>query len=224
MHPSCKDDPMRLVLMGGLSGAPMLTTDPGKDMQLAIQCLEAHTKRASDIRYDLATALGRPIKETEKEDKEHLRILGEYGFGFERLVDADANGRSPGFIDETGEIVKKMQEYRKAYQDYLARLKEGPAIDVTLKIKGETETTETNPVTAEVIIQNEKKQTIPLPAGTTIEWYRYDLATVKDIKVGDGNKYTHDAKEQGTFTYTAKLSRTINNKKQNWQKHIGMFQ
>ncbi|MGB5029780.1 MAG: carboxypeptidase regulatory-like domain-containing protein [Chitinophagaceae bacterium] len=208
-----QEDPMRLVLMGGLSGAPMLTTDPGKDLQLAIQCFEAHTKRASDIRYDLATALGRPIKETEKEDKEHLRILGEYGFGFERLVDADANGRSPRFIDETGEIVKKMQEYRKAYQDYLARLKEGPAIDVTLKVEGETETTETNPVTADVIILNEKQQTIPLPAGTTIEWYRYDLATVKDIKVGDGNKYTHDAKEQGTFTYTAKLSRTINNKK-----------
>ncbi|MBK8055869.1 MAG: hypothetical protein IPK35_22015 [Saprospiraceae bacterium] len=206
-------DPMRQLLMGGLYGAPMLTTDPGKDMQVAIQCFEAHKKRASDIRYDLATALGRSIKESEKEDKEHLRILGEYGFGIERLTDADNEGRSPLFKDDDGLIDQRSGELSRNYREYLEKIKQGPAINVTLKVNGETETTETNPVTAEVIILNEKQQTIPLPPGTTIEWYRYDLATVKDIKVGDGNKYTHDAKEQGTYTYTAKLSRTINNKK-----------
>ncbi|MBI5373631.1 MAG: carboxypeptidase regulatory-like domain-containing protein [Sphingobacteriales bacterium] len=207
-----QSDPMRLLLLGGLSGAPMLTTDPEQDLRIAIQCLEAHTKRASDIRYDLASALGRPIKENEKEDKEHLRILGQYGFGFERLVDADPGGRSPLFTDEAGTIVKKMAELRKAYQDYLAALKEGPAIYVTLSVKGETETTETNPVTAAVTVLNEKQQPVPLPAGSKLEWYRYDLATLKDIRVGEGNSYTHDAKEQGQFTYTAKLTRTANNK------------
>ncbi|MGB3008316.1 MAG: carboxypeptidase-like regulatory domain-containing protein [Chitinophagaceae bacterium] len=80
-------EPMRLLLMGGLSGAPMLTTNTENDFQIAIQCQEAHTNRAATIRMNLANALGRPIKENDKEDKEHLRILGEYGFGFEHLVD-----------------------------------------------------------------------------------------------------------------------------------------
>lgn len=68
-------DPFRLVLMGGRSGAPMLITDPDADMQIAIKCLDAHTKRAGDIRIDLATALGCPINDHDKTDKEHLRIL-----------------------------------------------------------------------------------------------------------------------------------------------------
>ena len=223
-----QDDPMRLLLMGGLSGSPMLTTDAGKDLQIAIQCLEAHTKRASDIRYDLATALGRPIKETEKEDKEHLRILGEYGFGFERLVDADASGRSPLFKDEDGEIVKRMQVYRKAYKDYLDALKNSPGINVTLQIKGEKETTETVPVAMEVTILNEQKKPVATPQGTTLQWYLLEQSTAKYIKVGEGNTFTHDAKQQGSFSYLIKLIKTVEGKtvdiaKADWWVNVKRF-
>ena len=207
-----QQDPMRLVLIGGLSGAPMLTTDPVRDMQMAIKSIEAHTKRATDIRMDLANALGRPINEKDPTDIEHLKVLGQLGFGFERLVDANPEGRSPYFKDEAGVIVKKMQEITKQYREYLEKIKQGPPIKVTLKVNGENETSETVPVTAEVTILNEQNKPVIIPAGTTLEWYLFDENTRKDIKITDGNKFTHNADKQGSFSYSIKLIKKVNDK------------
>ncbi len=205
-----QSDPMRLLLMGGLSGAPLLTTDPDADMQIAIKCLEAHSKRANDIRMDLANALGRPIKENDKEDKEHLRILGEYGFGFERLVDADPGGRSPLFKDEKGIIVKKMQEYGKAYRDYLESLKEGPALTLKLKLTAEKKTMETVPITAEVAVTDEKGKPATLPPGVTIEWYKVDGG--KEVKVAEGTTLTENAEKTGYVSYIIHLTKKVKDK------------
>lgn len=206
-----QEDPMRLVILGGLRGAPMLTTDPEKDLQRTIQCIEAHAKRASEIRYDLAAALSRPIKDTEKEDKEHLRILGEYGFGFERLVDAGPGGRSPLFPDEANEINTRMKTLRQAYQDYLARLREGPALTLRIQVNGEQTTTETEPVSAEAELRNEQEKPVPIPADCKIEWFLYDKSSSKEAKVAEGKTVTHDAKTQGDFVYIVRLFRNRNN-------------
>ncbi len=203
-------DPFRLVLMGGRSGAPMLTTDPDGDMQTAIKCLDAHTKRAGDIRMDLANALGRPINENDKTDKEHLRILGEYGLGFEHLVDADVNGRSPLFKDETGAVVKKMQEYSKAYRDYLDKIKTGPALTLKLQLKAEQKTMETVPVTGEVTITDEKGKAVTVPAGITIEWYKSEGNL--DTKISEGKSLTDNAEKKGYVTYKIVLVQKANGK------------
>ena len=203
-----QEAPFRLVLMGAKSGSPMLVTDPDKDLQNAIQCLEAHTKRAADIRIDLATALGRPIHENN--DKEHLRILGEYGLGFEHLVDADANGRSPLFKDESGAVVKKMQEYGKAYRDYLDKLKQSPALSLKLQLKGETKTMETVPLTGEVTVTDEKGKVITIPAGVSIEWHR--VAEGKTGKVAEGKTLTEPADKKGNVTYMIVLIQKTSDK------------
>lgn len=192
-----QEAPFRLILMGARSGAPMLTSDPEKDLQLAIQCFEAHTKRAADIRMDLATALGRPIQ--EKTDEEHLRILGEFGLGFEHLVDADANGRSPLYKDETGAVVKKMQEYGKAYRDYLDKLKQIPAIKLRLQLQAETKTMETVPITGVVVVTDESGKQATLPAGVSIEWHK--AAEGKTEKVAEGKSLTENADKKGNVSY-----------------------
>ncbi|HOZ68172.1 MAG TPA: carboxypeptidase-like regulatory domain-containing protein [Chitinophagaceae bacterium] len=203
-------EPFRLVLMGGRSGAPMLTTDPEADMQTAIKCLDAHTKRANDIRIDLASALGRPINENDKTDKEHLRILGEYGLGFEHLVDADANGRSPLFKDESGAVVKKMQEYSKAYRDYLDKIKTGPTLVYKLQLKAEQNTMETVPVTGVVTITDEKGKTVTPPPGITIEWYKSEGN--QENKVAEGKSLTDKAEKKGYVTYKIVLVQKTNGK------------
>jgi tetratricopeptide (TPR) repeat protein len=154
--------------------------------------------------------LGRPYD--EKTDKDHLRILSQYGFEFEHLVDANPDGRSPGFVDKAGTIVKAMTERTRLYKAYLEKIKEGPPINVSIKIEGENETTETNPVTLKVTLLNEKKQVVPLPAGTSIEWNLFDQSSRKDVKLKEGPEFTHDAAKQGSFSYTIKLIKKANNK------------
>lgn len=126
-------------------------------------------------------------------------------------MDADANGRSPLFKDESGAVVKKMQEYGKAYRDYLdKKTQAGPVLVLKLQLKAEQKTMETVPVTGEVTITDEKGKAVTPPAGITIEWYKSEGN--QENKVSEGKSLTDNAEKKGYVTYKIVLVQKINGK------------
>lgn len=109
--------PMKVLLLGGKSGAPALSGDPAKDVELAENTLAAHRGRAESIRADLSTALDRPLDPAK--DKDHLKALGQIGLEWEHLLDDCAGRAAPNC--EAG-VRAALQQRVKLYKDYLARL------------------------------------------------------------------------------------------------------
>ena len=125
--------PMKLLLMGGRSGAPALTGDPAADVELAEKTLSAHQAAADAIRADLAAALGRGVDDAR--DKDHLKALGQLGLEREHLLD-DCGGRAAPNC-EAG-VRTALQDRVRRYKDYLAKL--GAGIQpIQLEIAGPAE-------------------------------------------------------------------------------------
>ena len=125
--------PMKVLLIGGKSGAPALTGDPAKDVELAENTLAAHRARAESMRADLTTALDRAV-DAEK-DKDHLKALGQIGLEWEHLLDDCAGRAAPNC--EAG-VRTALQQRVKLYKDYLAKLAAGNQA-LTLEITGPAE-------------------------------------------------------------------------------------
>ena len=114
---AAQSKPMKLLLLGGKSGAPALTGDPAQDLELAEGALTAHRARAENLRADLATALDRPLDPAK--DKDHLKALGQIGLEWEHLLDDCAGRAAPNC--EAG-VRTALQQRVKLYKDYLAKL------------------------------------------------------------------------------------------------------
>lgn len=125
--------PMKVLLMGGKSGAPTLSGDPDKDVELAEATLAAHQARAEGIRADLAGALGRALDAAQ--DKAHLKALGQIGLEWEHLLDDCAGRAAPNC--EAG-VRAALQDRVNRYKDYLAKLAAGNQA-MTLEITGPSE-------------------------------------------------------------------------------------
>jgi hypothetical protein len=125
--------PMKVLLLGGKSGAPVLSGDPAKDVELAENTLAAHRARAQAIRADLTTALDRAV-DAEK-DKDYLKALGQIGLEWEHLLDDCAGRAAPNC--EAG-VRTALQQRVKLYKDYLAKLAAGNQA-MTLEITGPAE-------------------------------------------------------------------------------------
>lgn len=72
------------------------------------------------------------------------------------------------------------------------------------------------------------KKPVATPQGTTLQWYLLEQSTAKYIKVGEGNTFTHDAKQQGSFSYLIKLIKTVEGKtvdiaKADWWVNVKRF-
>lgn len=114
---AAQSKPMKVLLMGGKSGAPALTGDPAKDVELAENTLAAHRARAESLRADLASALDRPLDPAR--DRDHLKALGQIGLEWEHLLDDCAGRAAPNC--EAG-VRAALQQRVKLYKDYLAKL------------------------------------------------------------------------------------------------------
>jgi hypothetical protein len=125
--------PMKVLLIGGKSGAPALSGDPAKDVELAENTLAAHRGRAESMRADLTTALDRAV-DADK-DKDHLKALGQIGLEWEHLLDDCAGRAAPNC--EAG-VRTALQQRVKLYKDYLAKLAAGNQA-MTLEITGPAE-------------------------------------------------------------------------------------
>ncbi|TXT20228.1 MAG: Dipeptide transport system permease protein DppC, partial [bacterium] len=125
--------PMKILLIGGKSGAPVLTGDPAKDAELAENTLAAHSSRSESMRADLTSALGRAV-DADK-DKEHLKVLGQIGLEWEHLLD-DCAGRAAPNCEEG--VRTALQQRVKLYKEYLAKLAAGNQA-LALEIIGPTE-------------------------------------------------------------------------------------
>ena len=73
-YPAAQSAPMKILLLGGRSGAPRLSGVPEADLALAEQTLASHRQRGDKIRGDLESALGRPLDDGR--DRGHLSALG----------------------------------------------------------------------------------------------------------------------------------------------------
>lgn len=109
--------PMKVLLLGGKIGAPALSGDPDKDVELAEKTLAAHRVRAENLRADLATALGRALDPVG--DKDHLKTLGQIGLEWEHLLDDCADRAAPNC---EASVRSALQQRVKLYKDYLAKL------------------------------------------------------------------------------------------------------
>ncbi|HNQ03039.1 MAG TPA: hypothetical protein PKH69_00355 [Thiobacillaceae bacterium] len=125
--------PMKVLLIGGKSGAPALSGDPAQDVERVESTLAAHQGRAESMRADLTTALGRPLDASQ--DKEHLKVLGQIGLEWEHLLDDCAGRAAPNC--EAG-VRTALQQRVKLYKDYLAKLAAGNQA-LTLEIAGPAE-------------------------------------------------------------------------------------
>ena len=114
---AAQDRPMKVLLLGGEIGAPALSGDPYKDVELAEKTLAAHYVRAENMRADLATALGRPLDPAG--DKDHLKTLGQIGLEWEHLLDDCADRAAPNCEPS---VRSALQQRVKLYKDYLAKL------------------------------------------------------------------------------------------------------
>ncbi len=176
--------PMKLLLMGGKSGAPALSGDPAADVELAEQTLAAHRASADAIRADLAAALGRDADDAK--DKEHLKALGQLGMEREHLLDDCLGHAAPNC--EAGVRVA-LQERVRLYKDYLAKLSAGIQ-PIQFEIAGPTELKQGD--SAEFTTRFAKAEDRTRP-GLVLRW------TVNGQTQGNGEKLGLKAEKAGSL-------------------------
>lgn len=181
---AAQSKPMKLLLMGGKSGAPALTGDPAADVDLAEKALAAHRAAAGTVRADLAAALGRDVDDAG--DKDHLKALGQLWLEREHLLD-DCPGRAAPNCDATTRTA--LQDRVRQYKDYLAKL--GAALQpVQMAIDGPTELKLGEH--AEFEARFAKAEDVSRP-GLALRW------SVDGQARGNGGKFSLRAEKAGTL-------------------------
>lgn len=176
--------PMKVLLMGGKIGAPALSGDPAKDVELAESTLAAHRGRAESIRADLGVALDRAV-EAEK-DKGHLKALGQIGLEWEHLLDDCANRAAPNC---EASVRSALQQRVKLYKDYLAKLAAGnQALALEITGPAEMKLGESADFTAKFATPEDKSH-----PGLTLNW------SVNGKAAGTGEKAKVKAEQAGAM-------------------------
>mgnify|MGYP001067284206 CR=1 FL=1 len=155
-YSAAQGKPMKILLLGGRSGAPQLTGDIGPDVALAEKALAVHRQRAEKIVADLENALGRPV-DTNR-DRSHLAALGQFGLEWEHLLDD-----CPDRLGYQGspEVQAALRERQDKYKAYLAKLAEGRA---------------------RIFIEGDSQVEIGKPVSLTTRTENLDAATLKNLK------------------------------------------
>ncbi|HRH81290.1 MAG TPA: hypothetical protein PLW81_09615 [Thiobacillaceae bacterium] len=182
---AAQSKPMKLLLMGGKSGAPALTGDPAADVDLAEKALAAHQAAAAGVRADLASALGRTVD--DKQDKDHLKALGQLGLEREHLLD-DCAARAAPNCDAT--VRSALQERVRQYKEYLAKLSAGLQ-PIQMAIDGPTELKPGDSVTFSVRFAKAEDRSRP---GLALRW------TVDGQARGNGEKLGLKAEKAGSLS------------------------
>lgn len=181
---AAQSKPMKLLLMGGKSGAPALTGDPAADVDLAEKALAAHQAAAAAVRADLASALGRNVD--DKQDKDHLKALGQLWLEREHLLD-DCAGRAAPNCEAT--VRTALQDRVRQYKEYLAKLNAGLQ-PIQLAIDGPTELKLGDSGTYTARFTKAEDRSRP---GLALRW------TVDGQGKGNGEKLSLKAEKAGTL-------------------------
>lgn len=176
--------PMKILLTGGKLGAPSLTGDPAKDVELAERTVAIHKQRAEKIRADLAGALGRDIDPAR--DKEHLKALGQLGMEWEHLLD-DCAERAAGNCETA--VRTALKERLDGYKAYLAQLNAGTQ-PIPLAITGPDEVKPGD--RAEFSVRFEKSEDRNRP-GLALRW------SVDGKSAGNGEKLSLKPEKAGSL-------------------------
>ena len=182
---AAQSKPMKLLLMGGKSGTPALTGDPAADVDLAEKALAAHQAAAAAVRADLAAALGRNVD--DKQDKDHLKALGQLWLEREHLLD-DCPGRAAPNCKAT--VRTALQDRVRLYKDYLAKLDAGLQ-PIRMAIDGPTELKVGESGTFSVRFSKAEDRSRP---GLALRW------TVDGQSKGNGEKLSLKAEKAGSLS------------------------